>query len=193
MTTAGEMGQAVGSCWECGYALRGLESRRCPECGRAFDPGDPATMNMGRAVGGWAQRLMRPPGWPMYALVVVAVVVSVWGAEKSRWGPGRWVDDFSELLLLGPQLWWGRHRSMWLRLGRPEGLFLLAGALWAVVLVTWGVRRVARGVAVRRVSNRAPAALAYWVRWTGVLVAFGVTVLVCLFMPGGTLHALFGR
>jgi hypothetical protein len=30
-------------CLACGYDLRGLPENRCPECGRAFDPGDSAT------------------------------------------------------------------------------------------------------------------------------------------------------
>ncbi len=30
-------------CLGCQYDLRGLPERRCPECGRAFDPQDPAT------------------------------------------------------------------------------------------------------------------------------------------------------
>lgn len=32
-------------CWSCGYQLRGLEGTICPECGRAFDPNDPATFD----------------------------------------------------------------------------------------------------------------------------------------------------
>ena len=129
----------------------------------------------------------------MYTLAVVAVAVSWWAAETSRWGAGSWVDTFSEGLLLGPSLWWQRHRSIWLRLDRPDGRFMLAGALWAVVLLVWVLRRVARGVAVRWVSHRAPATLAYWARWTGVLVAFGLTVLVCVFMPAGTLRGWLAK
>src|SRR2546421_12761742 len=72
----------VGSCWECGYSLRGLESRRCPECGRGFDPNDPATMNMGENVSAFARRMMKPPGWPMYSLVALAALVSVWAAAS---------------------------------------------------------------------------------------------------------------
>lgn len=32
-------------CRGCGYALRNLESARCPECGREFDPAQPKTMS----------------------------------------------------------------------------------------------------------------------------------------------------
>jgi hypothetical protein len=34
----------VGKCLRCGYWLRGLTERRCPECGKRFDPRDPRTM-----------------------------------------------------------------------------------------------------------------------------------------------------
>jgi len=32
-------------CSSCGYALRGLPSPVCPECGRGFDPADPSTFD----------------------------------------------------------------------------------------------------------------------------------------------------
>jgi hypothetical protein len=32
-------------CSECGYPLHGLEERRCPECGRPFDPQDDRTFS----------------------------------------------------------------------------------------------------------------------------------------------------
>src|SRR5687767_8402235 len=83
MTVAAD--EKVGACWECGYSLRGLVSRRCPECGRPFDPLDPRTMNMGREVGWLAARFMRPPGWPIHALTAVAVALSLWGTAT----PGR--------------------------------------------------------------------------------------------------------
>src|SRR6185295_8993543 len=75
-----ETEETTGLCWECGYPLRGLPTPRCPECGRAFDPADPATMNLGQHVGPWARRMMRPPGWPLYALVGLAVLLSLWAA-----------------------------------------------------------------------------------------------------------------
>jgi hypothetical protein len=38
-------------CPDCGYDLRGLPSGQCPECGRAFDPSDPASY-LGRPLSG---------------------------------------------------------------------------------------------------------------------------------------------
>lgn len=38
----------VGRCRGCGYSLQGLPTARCPECGRDFDPNDPATMDFWR-------------------------------------------------------------------------------------------------------------------------------------------------
>src|SRR4051794_13191672 len=70
----------VGLCWECGYPLKGLPTPRCPECGRPFDPANPVTMNMGEHVDGFAGRMLRPPGWPLYTLTALAVLVSLWAA-----------------------------------------------------------------------------------------------------------------
>jgi hypothetical protein len=42
------------TCLSCGYCLAGLVECRCPECGRAFDPGDPRTFKMGR----WSPRVV---------------------------------------------------------------------------------------------------------------------------------------
>ena len=69
-----------GLCWECGYSLQGLETPRCPECGRPFNSADPATMKMDTDVGPVAQFLMNPPGWPIFTLVAVATVLSLWAA-----------------------------------------------------------------------------------------------------------------
>lgn len=44
-------------CRRCRYALRGLDSRLCPECGTSFDPADPSTWWKPR----FEQRLMRVP------------------------------------------------------------------------------------------------------------------------------------
>ena len=44
-------------CVHCGYDLRGLSENRCPECGQAFDPGDPPPADVPwlhrREIGAW--------------------------------------------------------------------------------------------------------------------------------------------
>jgi len=63
----------IGLCWECNYPLRGLPESRCPECGRTFDPDDPASMNLGKPMGRLAKRLLRPDAW--YGRIVVCYVL----------------------------------------------------------------------------------------------------------------------
>jgi hypothetical protein len=172
-----EQAEAVGLCWECGYSLRGLEQHRCPECGRPFDPADPATMNMGREVGGLAGWLLRPPGWQLYTMTAVAVLLSLWAAAAPT-APGQiyphlrrvWVNAVStswvdELVL---------YRSVSVR-------YAYAVLAWGVVAVVWIVRRVARGAAVRRIApGQRAAPFAYWRRWLMPHFVLAATVLFCL-------------
>ncbi len=65
-------------CLGCDYLLRELPGRRCPECGRDFDPARPETMNLGRRLGWLGKRMLRPMGWPMLIGVWVVVGVLVW-------------------------------------------------------------------------------------------------------------------
>jgi hypothetical protein len=168
----------AGLCWECGYPLQGLPTPRCPECGRSFDPVDPTTMNTGQVVGPVTRWLMSPPGWAMYLLLAGAVVVSVWACVV----PTR-VGAFSDILsamLLSPRSWRWRLNGIWGNLDYPAGRFLVGVVLWSMLALVWIVRRVARGVTVRRVSRQRAATFAYWRRWLVVPVIFGVTTLVCM-------------
>src|SRR5882672_6822328 len=72
-----------GRCWGCNYLLRGLESGRCPECGRPFDK---ATMNWRGQIGGVARGLIQPMSVWMVVVLWVGVGLIVWG---TRW-PGDW-------------------------------------------------------------------------------------------------------
>lgn len=67
-----------GLCRGCNYALRGLSGPRCPECGRAFDPADPATMNLGRPLGAMGRWLNQPIWWltPVCLLLSIALLTS---------------------------------------------------------------------------------------------------------------------
>jgi hypothetical protein len=65
-----------GRCCQCNYQLRGLTSRRCPECGREFDPHDPETFYSGNSIGRlrkwWIEQNCR-------AILLWAVVTMVTG------------------------------------------------------------------------------------------------------------------
>jgi hypothetical protein len=168
--------ERVGSCWECGYLLRGLETPRCPECGRKFDPHDEATMNMGWEVRRVVKWLMRPPGWPTHFLTGLAVLMSVWAAASPM---GR--DAFVDLLNLAVRSrnFYPDLRTMVEEISDPLGRFLISAMLWLAVAIVWISRRVARGITVKRLSKQKAAPLAYWRRWLLTPVVFGLTVLLC--------------
>src|SRR5690348_1244012 len=69
-------------CLDCNYALRGLTDFRCPECGRAFDPDRPLSMNAGRPLDPIARTLLRPMGRAprvvMWALVIIGFIGPAW-------------------------------------------------------------------------------------------------------------------
>src|SRR5215207_7045524 len=71
----------IGLCLDCGYALHGLPEPRCPECGRAFDPLDPKTMNMGRELSELAKWVLGPVRWPVSVMSYAAVAVALWYAR----------------------------------------------------------------------------------------------------------------
>lgn len=179
MTIANEVVEVEASCWECGYSLRGLSSRRCPECGRPFDPADPPTLNTGHVVGPLTRWLMSPPGWPMYLLLAGAVLISLWACIEPK-RVGAFSDILGQLLLTRPPYWGYRLRGLWGDFDRPEGRFLLGAVFWTILAIAWIARRVARGTTVRQVSRQKPAPFAYWRRWLLVPVIFGATVLVCM-------------
>src|SRR3954468_23040875 len=84
-------------CLTCNYALRGLESHRCPECGREFDPDEPLSMNLGLPRGRLALMLLRPIGrWAratMWALAAAGVLGPAWlraSGGFARFWRGRW-------------------------------------------------------------------------------------------------------
>ena len=67
-------------CLGCNYPLRGLHESRCPECGRAFDPDDPWTMNIGRPMPPLARALIAPPARAAWTVFFLAIGAILWGA-----------------------------------------------------------------------------------------------------------------
>src|SRR5437868_5739678 len=69
-------------CIACNYPLRDMAAPRCAECGREFNPENPASMNLtGRPVGGLARRLLRPPLWALHLIALVTLSAHLWLAR----------------------------------------------------------------------------------------------------------------
>lgn len=78
----GAVGSAAGTpasahCLVCGYALCDLPAARCPECGQAFDPGDPQTFSTHRWETWLGRQLGRPPGVLLIGITVVVVLIQL--------------------------------------------------------------------------------------------------------------------
>ena len=177
MTTTAqiEIDQPLGLCWECNYSLQGLATPRCPECGRPFDPADAATMNMDTHVGPVARWLMSPPGWPIFALVGLAALISLWAAATPM--PSGHVI----LVTRGLLGWFERSSpgSVLTSISLSEVRILWAVLALLLVLIVWLPRRVVRGITVLKVTSTRAATFAYWRRWLMPLFVLGGTILVC--------------
>lgn len=95
--------EPIGLCLDCGYALHGLPTPRCPECGRPFDPLDPKTMNMGRELSELAKWVLGPVRWPVSLMSWGAIAISLWYARL----PGDQLANSSSLwILIGLGVLW---------------------------------------------------------------------------------------
>lgn len=57
-------------CLGCDYPLAGLDSKRCPECGREFDPHDLVSYNSDRPLTRLDRIALSPTGWPTITAIV---------------------------------------------------------------------------------------------------------------------------
>ncbi len=71
----------IGLCLDCDYPLQHLQTNRCPECGREFDPADPKSMNMGRKIGTTAWWWIGPVSRKMYAAIGFGLLLTLWYAR----------------------------------------------------------------------------------------------------------------
>lgn len=74
-------------CLTCNYDLSNLTERRCPECGRAFDPNDPSTFYSGRRLrlSGW-RVVFIVLAWSSAPLLCVLAIHLVWIAARVELG-----------------------------------------------------------------------------------------------------------
>src|SRR5437867_4726141 len=95
------------TCVQCNYSLRGLSDFRCPECGRAFDPDRPLTMNLGRPLDRFAKAALRPMGrLPRTALWAIVTAGFI--------GPA-WLFPADGVAILWLLLWLAFFTGCWLR------------------------------------------------------------------------------
>ena len=121
-------------CLSCNYPLTGLPSNVCPECGRVFDPADPATMNTGRPVGPIARVFLSASGRFTLVVTVVALALLLYSTGMPRL-PWRFTTAELELyrsIDYGAAL----HSREQLRemLGRVDVPFLLGALLTVLIL-----------------------------------------------------------
>ena len=133
-------------CLGCGYSLRELPARRCPECGRPFDPADLRSMSLGHPLRPWQRWLLRPTGWPTIALALLGTAAL---AYLSRW-PRLSPEPLSVLL---DEFHWPRPDTM-----PPTALdvvFYVAVVLWAVFIAWTLFWQLALMLLVPRAGRRA--------------------------------------
>ena len=123
-------------CWGCNYILHGLQSRRCPECGREFDPDRPGTVNARRAIGSAGRAVMRRTWWITVALAAAATGAI---AFATRW-PAVWAGfSLVDVRFYAPLR--GFPRVLDLQTPADVGysaalyLWLIVGAWWLIWLV----------------------------------------------------------
>jgi len=137
-----------GLCLACDYPLRGLAENRCPECGRGFDPKDPKSVNPGKSLGWVGRRLLRPPGWPMFLLIGLTALVSLWLFRM----PGTYDG--------------ARERTAF------------AAALWTPVAALWLLRGVVAAITRWARKQPMAGFAHAWKRWGALPAAAAVTCLV---------------
>jgi hypothetical protein len=73
-------------CRGCAYPLRGLDSSRCPECGRTFDRGDTRSVRSAVNPPWWIGLVFKPVSRRDRALPAVATALLAWGLRVPGWG-----------------------------------------------------------------------------------------------------------
>ena len=137
-------------CRNCGYPLRQLPTTRCPECGRAFDPTDPTTMDLGRRPGHVGRWLLRPTGWRMVLLAIVGASAIL---AATCWPVGGVAAGATDLLYYFASGRFDRTRLLSSTDVAYVGGLLLVG----LVLLVWLLRAAARPLA-QRMYRRPPLA-----------------------------------
>jgi hypothetical protein len=156
-------------CLGCDYPLDGLAEFRCPECGRAFDPADPRTVNGGRPLGRLGRWLMRPAGWPtLLPAAAASAVTMIATTAPTGWRLVAWPGVETLSALASPD------RD--LPLLYPYRVLLSAAVtLWLLTAALWGLRSLAAVAAALCLRQPPRRLFARPLRWTAVPLLAAVT------------------
>jgi len=166
---AAQIRDEAGRCWSCDYLLRGVESGRCPECGRGFDRTDPASINYGRAIG-------RAGRWMIGRLRLTTILIAFAGAAlvlwTTPWPVKGWHFSLLDLRFYGAFWQWRERRP---GMSGIDAAYTIGLFLTAAVLMGWLVRAALRTFA--RICYRPPRQLRerFWGRSVLLLIMLGVT------------------
>ncbi len=90
-------------CLGCYYRLDYLESRKCPECGRAFDPLQPETFS-------FSPRRFSMPRWELAVALLLFLIFFVqtrnWMSVRYRYARVHWVHEYGWLLNRFDEVFW---------------------------------------------------------------------------------------
>lgn len=121
-------------CWGCDYLLRGVESSRCPECGREFDPADPASMNHSRAIGRAGRWMLGRLG-SLTTLIAFAGAMLVFGTTP--WPVKGWHFSLVDLQFYAPFWQWRDRRP---GMSGIDAAYTIGLFLTATILLWWLLR-----------------------------------------------------
>jgi hypothetical protein len=144
-------------CLGCNYPLRDLDTRRCPECGRAFDPDDPTTFNPGRPLDALARAVLAPSGTLARAIMWSLAALGVLGPA--------WLAPSNMTATLWLLLWGGFVFACWYRSGLRVAVIRNHGLPQTFLHVDRRFRRQTRvvfAIVAVLVITRAPFVLALW-------------------------------
>src|SRR5262249_45420452 len=103
--------QPLGRCVECSYALvPTLSERRCPECGKEFDPGNLETLTPGEPLSPTARWALGPLGRGPLLVVLAAAGFTLWRARLPQTGRSEFVQTLIWIFVAIVWLGWPLFR-----------------------------------------------------------------------------------
>jgi hypothetical protein len=158
-------------CLDCGYRVDNLPERRCPECGREFDPADPDTTSSGATgLRRWLENYRRNVGRPTRWLVPASLTICILSFVVNAIYLGDFGWAFLALaaghlaLLVGYWVRWETRQGMVVTNRLPASVMKIdaerlrrvgCAALWGALILGWRLPAKIAFVACLPALNRA--------------------------------------